>query len=476
MDLKCKTPADVLKAAKDNKVKMVDVKFVDMPGMWQHFSVPLHELETDSFTDGYGFDGSSIRGYQDINESDMLVVPDATTAILDPFTAVPTLSLICNIVDPITKKRYEKDPRFIIHKAEEYVKTGGFGDTCYVGPEAEFFIFDNIRYDSGVNFGFYEIDSVEGNWNTGTEEDPGNLGHKPRPKEGYFPTPPVDTMQDIRSEMVNVMEDCGLDIECHHHEVATAGQAEIDMRFQTMAKMADQQMLYKYIVKNVAKYYGMSATFMPKPLWNDNGTGMHVHSSIWRDGKPLFAGNKELGLSEMALHYIGGILKHGPAILAFTNPTTNSYKRLVPGFEAPVNLVYSARNRSAACRIPMYSQNPKAKRVEFRCPDPSGNPYLAFAAIVMAGLDGIKNKIDPGKPTEGDLFSMTARQLSRIKTVPGSLDGVLDALEKDHKFLLEGDVFTKELIDTWLSYKRETEVDEIRQRPHPHEFFLYYDI
>ena len=476
MDLKCKTPADVLKAAKDNKVKMVDVKFVDMPGMWQHFSVPLHELETDSFTDGYGFDGSSIRGYQDINESDMLVVPDATTAILDPFTAVPTLSLICNIVDPITKKRYEKDPRFIIHKAEEYVKTGGFGDTCYVGPEAEFFIFDNIRYDSGVNFGFYEIDSVEGNWNTGTEEDPGNLGHKPRPKEGYFPTPPVDTMQDIRSEMVNVMEDCGLDIECHHHEVATAGQAEIDMRFQTMAKMADQQMLYKYIVKNVAKNYGMSATFMPKPLWNDNGTGMHVHSSIWRDGKPLFAGNKELGLSEMALHYIGGILKHGPAILAFTNPTTNSYKRLVPGFEAPVNLVYSARNRSAACTIPMYSQNPIAKRVEFRCPDPSGNPYLAFAAIVMAGLDGIKNKIDPGKPTEGDLFSMTARQLSRIKTVPGSLDGVLDALEKDHKFLLEGDVFTKELIDTWLSYKRETEVDEIRQRPHPHEFFLYYDI
>ena len=276
--------------------------------------------------------------------------------------------------------------------------------------------------------------------------------------------------------MVNVMEDCGLDIECHHHEVATAGQAEIDMRFQTMAKMADQQMLYKYIVKNVAKNYGMTATFMPKPLWNDNGTGMHVHSSIWRDGKPLFAGNKELGLSEMALHYIGGILKHGPAILAFTNPTTNSYKRLVPGFEAPVNLVYSARNRSAACRIPMYSQNPKAKRVEFRCPDPSGNPYLAFAAIVMAGLDGIKNKIDPGKPTEGDLFSMTARQLSRIKTVPGSLDGVLDALEKDHKFLLEGDVFTKELIDTWLSYKRETEVDEIRQRPHPHEFFLYYDI
>ena len=467
MDLKCNTPADVLKAAKDNKVKMVDVKFVDMPGMWQHFSVPLHELETSSFTDGYGFDGSSIRGYQDINESDMLVVPDPTTAILDPFTSVPTLSLICNIVDPITKQRYGKDPRYIIHKAEEYVKKGGFGDTCYVGPEAEYFVFDNIRYDSGVNFGFYEIDSVEGNWNTGTEEEPGNLGHKPRPKEGYFPTPPVDTMQDIRTEMVNVMEDCGLDIECHHHEVATAGQAEIDMRFQTMAKMADQQMLYKYIVKNVAKNYGMTATFMPKPLWNDNGTGMHVHSSIWRDGKPLFAGNKALGLSDMALHYIGGILKHGPAILAFTNPTTNSYKRLVPGFEAPVNLVYSARNRSSACRIPMYSQNPKAKRVEFRCPDPSGNPYLAFAAIVMAGLDGIKNKIDPGKPTEGDLFSMTERQLSRIKTVPGSLEGVLDALEKDHKFLLEGEVFSKELIDTWLSYKRETEVDELRQRLRP---------
>ena len=437
MDLKCKTPADVLKAAKDHKVKMVDVKFVDMPGMWQHFTVPLHELEVDSFTDGYGFDGSSIRGYQDINESDMLVVPDPTTAILDPFTAVPTLSLICNIVDPITKQRYGKDPRFIIHKAEEYVKKGGFGDTIYIGPEAEFFIFDSIRYDDGVNFGFYEIDSVEGNWNTGTEEEPGNLGHKPRPKEGYFPTPPVDTLQDVRTEMVNVMEDCGLNIECHHHEVATAGQAEIDMRFQTMAKMADQQMLYKYIVKNVAKNYGMTATFMPKPLWNDNGTGMHVHSSIWRDGKPLFAGNKALGLSDMALHYIGGILKHGPAILAFTNPTTNSYKRLVPGFEAPVNLVYSARNSSAACRIPMYSQNPKAKRVEFRCPDPSGNPYLAFAAIVMAGLDGIKNKIDPGKPTEGDLFSMTERQLSRIKTVPGSLEGVLDALEKDHKFLLE---------------------------------------
>ena len=476
MDLKCNTPADVLKAAKDHKVKMVDVKFVDMPGMWQHFSVPPHELELSSFTDGFGFDGSSIRGYQNIDQSDMLVVPDATTAMLDPFTAVPTLSLICNIVDPITKKRYEKDPRYIVHKAEEYVKKEGFGDTVYFGPEAEFFIFDNIRYDSGVNFSFFEIDSVEGNWNTGTEEEPGNLGHKPRPKEGYFPTPPVDSLQDVRTEMVNVMEDCGVIVECHHHEVSTAGQAEIDMKFQPIAKMADQMMLYKYIVKNVAKNYGMTATFMPKPLWNDNGSGMHCHSSIWKGDTPLFAGNEHLKLSQTALYYIGGILKHSPSLLALTNPTTNSFKRLVPGFEAPVNLVYSARNRSAACRIPVYSDNPKARRVEYRCPDPACNPYLAFTAILMAGLDGIKNKIDPGKPTEGDLYSMTERQLSRIKTIPGSLEDVLNILEKDHKYLLEGDVFTKEVIDTWIAYKRETEVDEIRQRPHPHEFFLYYDI
>ena len=476
MDLKCKTPADVLKAAKDHKVKMVDVKFIDMPGMWQHFSVPPHELELSSFTDGFGFDGSSIRGYQNIDQSDMLVVPDANTAMLDPFTAVPTLSLICNIVDPITKKRYGKDPRYIVHKAEEYVKKEGFGDTVYFGPEAEFFIFDNIRYDSGVNFSFFEIDSVEGNWNTGTEEEPSNLGHKPRPKEGYFPTPPVDSLQDVRTEMVNVMEDCGVIVECHHHEVSTAGQAEIDMKFQPIAKMADQMMLYKYIVKNVAKNYGMTATFMPKPLWNDNGSGMHCHSSLWKGGNPLFAGNEHLRLSQTALYYIGGILKHSPSLLALTNPTTNSFKRLVPGFEAPVNLVYSARNRSAACRIPVYSDNPKARRVEYRCPDPACNPYLAFTAILMAGLDGIKNKIDPGKPTEGDLYSMTERQLSRIKTIPGSLEDVLNILEKDHKYLLEGGVFTKEVIDTWIAYKRETEVDEIRQRPHPHEFFLYYDI
>ena len=404
----------------------------------------------------------------------MLVMPDPTTGFIDPFMARKTLVMICDIRDPITGEDYTRDPRHIARKAEAFLRDSGIGDTAFIGPEAEFFVFDDVRFDQNEHSGFYFIDSDEGRWNSGSDERP-NLGYKPRYKEGYFPVPPTDSLQDLRSEMMLILEEIGVPVEAQHHEVAPA-QHEIDIKFDTLLKTADNMQWYKYIVRNVAQNNGKAATFMPKPLFGDNGTGMHCHSSIWKGGKPLFAGDKALGLSDMALHYIGGILKHGPAILAFTNPTTNSFKRLVPGFEAPVNLVYSARNRSAAVRIPMYSQSPKAKRVEFRCPDPSGNPYLAFAAILMAGLDGVKNKIDPGKPTEGDLFSMTERQLSRIKTVPGSLEGVLDALEKDHKFLLEGDVFTKEVIDTWIAYKRENEVDEINQRPHPHEFFLYYDI
>ena len=475
MDLKCKTPADVLKAAKDHKVKMVDARFTDMPGMWQHFSVPSHVIEESTFTNGLGFDGSSIRGFQDIHESDMLVVPDATTAMLDPFTAVPTLTMICDLKDPTTNKPYPKDPRYISKKAESYIKSTGIADTAYFGPEAEFFVFDSIRYDSGVNFAFHEIDSVEGNWNTGTEEEPENLGHKPRPKEGYFPTPPVDTLQDVRTEMVNVMEDCGIEVECHHHEVATAGQGEIDMRFKPLVKMADQLILYKYIVKNVAKNYGMTATFMPKPLFNDNGSGMHVHQSLWKGDTPLFYDSKGYALiSEEAKYYIGGLLKHAPAILAFSNPTINSYHRLVPGFEAPVNLVYSQRNRSACCRIPVYSPSPKSKRVEFRCPDPLCNPYYTFPAMLMAGIDGIKNKIDPGNPTDMDIYALPEKQLKKIKSTPATLEEALDSLEKDHSFLLNGDVFPQEVIDTYLEYRR-NEVAEMRQRPHPYEFYLYYD-
>ncbi len=469
------TPKEVLDLAKKNDVKMVDIKFTDLLGSWQHFSVPTSELEEGLFEDGLGFDGSSIRGWQAINNSDMLVIPDPTTAMMDPFMNVPTLSLICNIVDPITKEKYSKDPRNVAQKAEAYLKSTGIGDTGFFGPEAEFFVFDDVRYQNDSNQCFYSVDSEEGTWNTGSDEEP-NLGYKPRHKEGYFPVSPSDTLQDIRSEMLLTMEGVGIEMECHHHEVATAGQCEIDMRFSPLVKCADNLMWYKYIVKNVAKRHGKTATFMPKPLFNDNGTGMHVHQSIWKGGKPLFAGNGYAGFSEMGLHYIGGILKHARAISAFTGPTTNSYKRLVPGFEAPVNLAYSSRNRSAAVRIPMYSPSPKAKRMEARFPDPSANGYLAFAVMLMAGLDGIENKIDPGDPMDKDIYAMGPEELANIPTLPGSLDEALNALEEDYEFLLKGDVFTQDLIDTWLEYKRENEVDQLRLRPHPYELYMYYDV
>jgi glutamine synthetase len=468
----------VLEVSKKNDVVMVDLKFTDWPGMWQHFSVPLHELEEASFEDGFGFDGSSIRGWQAIHASDMLVIPDPETAMLDPFTDHPTLSLICDIVDPITRENYTRDPRWIAKKAANYLKMSGLGDTIYFGPEAEFFVFNSARFETAPNRGFYHLDSVEGRWNTGREQDEGrpNLGYKPRYKEGYFPVPPSDSLQNLRTEMVMEMEQRGIIIEAQHHEVATGGQCEIDMKFQPIVKMADHLMLYKYIIKNVARRHGMTVTFMPKPLFEDNGSGMHCHQSIWRDGKPLFAGSEYAGLSQMALYYIGGILKHAPAIAAFTNPTTNSYKRLVPGFEAPVNLAYSSRNRSAACRIPMYSASPKAKRVEVRFPDPSCNPYLAFAAMAMAGIDGIENKIHPGEPLDRNIYALSPEELAQVPTLPGSLEDALDAMEADKDFMLKGDVFTEDALSTWSAYKRENEVAAVAQRPHPHEFELYYDI
>ncbi len=469
------TPKKVLEFAKKNNTKIVDLKFMDFPGLWQHFSVPLSELTEGSFEDGFGFDGSSIRGWQPIHASDMLVIPDPETAVMDPFNEFPTLSLICDIADPITKERYSRDPRNIAKKAEAYLISTGVADTAYFGPEAEFFIFDDIRFDTRENCSYHFIDSVEGRWNTGREEAP-NLGYKPRYKEGYFPVPPTDSLQDIRNEMVLTMISLGISIECQHHEVATAGQAEIDMRFSPMLKTADNLMWYKYVVKNVARKHGKTATFMPKPLFNDNGTGMHTHQSLWKGEKPLFAGSGYGGLSDTALYYIGGILRHAPALCALVAPTTNSYKRLVPGFEAPVNLAYSSRNRSAAVRVPMYSPSPKAKRVEVRFPDPSCNGYLAFAAMLMAGLDGIENKINPGEPLDKDIYALGPQELEGIPSVPGSLDAALDALEKDQDFLLKGDVFTQDAIDMWLEYKRENEVDPLKLRPHPYEFSLYYDI
>ncbi len=469
------TPADVIKMAQENGAEMLDLKFTDFPGMWQHFSVPIGALDEDLFEDGLGFDGSSIRGWRAINESDMLVIPDAETAIMDPFTAAPTLSMICDIHDPITRERYSRNPRNIAQKAEAYTQSLGIADTVYVGPEAEFFIFDDVRFDQSHNYGFYYLDSIEGQWNSGRVEEGGNLGYKPRYKEGYFPVPPTDKFQDIRTEMVLQMIKSGLPVEAQHHEVATGGQAEIDLRFSPLAQMGDMMMMYKYIVKNVAARYGKTATFMPKPLFQDNGTGMHTHMSLWKDGEPLFAGDKYAGLSDMALHFIGGLLKHAGSILAFSNPTTNSYKRLVPGYEAPVNLAYSQRNRSASCRIPMYSPSPKAKRVEFRCPDPACNPYLAFSAILMAGLDGIQNKLDPGAPLEKDLYDLPAEEAAAIPKTPADLSAALDALEADHEYLLKGDVFTADVIETWIGYKRENEVDALRLRPHPHEFALYFD-
>ena len=465
---------EALEFAKKNRVQVVDLKFVDLIGTWQHFTIPASELTEDLFKDGSGLDGSSIRGWKAINNSDMLVVPDPATACLDPFTLVPTLSLIGNVVDPISRETYERDPRYIAQKAEKYLQSTKIGDTSYWGPEAEFFIFDQARYDQTSHSGYYHIDSDEGVWNMG--QDGVNLGGKIRHKEGYFPVPPTDTQQDIRSEMSLEMEKVGIAVEKHHHEVATAGQAEIDIRFDSLVRTADKMMMYKYIVKNVARRHGKTVTFMPKPIFGDNGSGMHTHQSIWKEGKPLFAGKEYAGVSQMCLHYIGGILKHAPALAAITNPTTNSYKRLTPGFEAPVLLAYSSRNRSAGIRIPMYSPSPKAKRIEVRFPDPGANPYLAFSAMLMAGLDGIENKINPGEPAEKDLYDLEAKEAAKIRTMPGSLDDALGNLEKDHKFLLKGGVFTEDLIESWIGYKRSKEVDPMRLRPHPYEFFLYYDI
>jgi glutamine synthetase len=471
----CSTPEDVLKMIKETNVKMVDLRFTDLPGVWQHFSVPPSAVDADALSEGIGFDGSSIRGFQEIQESDMLVVPDPTTAFLDPFNMETTLALICNIRDPATGQSYSRDSRYIAQKAETYLKTTGIGEAAYFGPEAEFFVFNDVRYGQGINYAMHEIDSIEGTWNTGTKEGP-NLGHKPRQKEGYFPVPPVDSMQDLRTEMVLTMESLGIQIEAHHHEVATAGQSEIDMRFTTLTRMADNLMMYKYVVKNVARQHGMTATFMPKPLFEDNASGMHVHQSIWKGKTNLFHGTQYADLSELGRHYIGGLLKHAWALCGFCAPTTNSYRRLVPGYEAPINLVYSQRNRSACCRIPMYSPNPRAKRVEFRSPDPSCNGYLAFAAMLMAGLDGIQNHIDPGKPIDKNLYDLPPSEAKKVKSTPGSLEQALDALENDHAFLLRGDVFTKDVIETWIGYKRDKEVDAIRLRPHPYEFHLYYDI
>jgi glutamine synthetase len=469
------TPKEVLAMAKEQGTKVVDIRFMDFPGVWQHFTVPMNELEETSFEDGFGFDGSSIRGWQPINASDMLVIPEAATAKIDPFYAEPTLVLIGNIVDPVTRESYSRDPRHIAAKAEAYLKSTGIGDTAFIGPEAEFFIFDDIRFESSQYRAFYEIDSVEGIWNSGRDECP-NLGYKPRHKEGYFPVPPTDKFQDIRTEMLLVLQSLGIDVECQHHEVATAGQAEIDMRFKPLLQMADQLMWFKYVLKNVAYKHNHTVTFMPKPLFQDNGTGMHTHISIWKGDQPLFAGDKYAGVSQEALYAIGGILKHCKALCAFTNPTTNSYKRLVPGFEAPVNLAYSSRNRSAAVRIPMYSASPKAKRIEFRTPDPSCNGYLAFSAMLMAVIDGIENKIDPGDPLDKNIYNLPPEELAEIPSAPGSLDEALAELQADQDFLLKGDVFTQDAIDMWIEYKTENEVDAVRLRPHPHEFHLYYDI
>ena len=475
MSYNCKTAEDVLRTIKDDKVEMIDLRFTDLPGLWQHFSVPPSALDSDSFVDGVGFDGSSIRGFQEIQESDMLVIPDPTTAFLDPFTEARTLVLICNIRDPVSGQSYSRDVRYIAQKAESYLGGIGIGDTAYFGPELEHFVFNEVRYDQGTNYGYYEIDAIEANWNAAKKDGP-SYGHKLRPKEGYFPVPPADQLQDTRTEMVSILERLGIAVEAHHHEVATGGQGEIDMRFTTLTRMADNVMIYKYVVKNVARKRGMTATFMPKPLFGDNGSGMHVHQSLWQGERPVFAGDGYAGSSDLMRHYIGGLLKHAPALLAICAPTVNSYRRLVPGFEAPVNLGYSSRNRSAACRIPMYSPNPKAKRVEFRCPDPSCNPYLAFAAMLMAGLDGIQNRINPGDPIDKNLYDLPPEELAQVPSAPGSLEEALDALEADHQFLLKGNVFTRDVVETHLSYKRSREVDEIRLRPHPYEFFLYYDI
>ena len=469
-----KTATDVLKMVEE--VKMVDMRFTDLPGTWQHFSLPAHALAEDMFDEGMGFDGSSIRGFQEIHQSDMILIPDPDTAILDPALDIPTLTMICDVYDPVTRQPYTRDPRYVARKAEAYLKQTGLADVSYWGPEAEFFVFNDVRYGGSTNAAFYHIDSQEGWWNSGEDLGP-NLGGQIPPKRGYFPVPPTDTLQDLRSEIVLALEEAGVPVEVHHHEVATAGQAEIDLHYDTLLTSADNLMIYKYIVKNVARQHNMTATFMPKPLFEDNGSGMHVHTSLWKGEKNIFfdeAGYAQL--SDTARYYIGGLLGHSSALLALTAPTTNSYRRLVPGYEAPVNLAYSQRNRSAICRIPVYSKSPGAKRIEFRAPDPSCNPYFAFAALLMAGLDGIQNRTDPGPPMDKDLYDLPPEEARLVKQVPGSLAKVLDALEADHEFLLKGDVFTPDVLEAYIAYKREVEVDPIRMRPHPHEFVLYYDV
>ncbi|MDO8531815.1 MAG: type I glutamate--ammonia ligase [Dehalococcoidia bacterium] len=472
-----KTPAQVIEFCKRNSINIIDLKFPDLPGTMQHFSIPLQEMNEELFEEGTGFDGSSIRGFQHIQESDMLLIPDPETAVVDPVLEIPTLTMICDVKDPVTQGPYSRDPRYIARKAEAYLKKSGLADTSYWGPEAEFFVFDSVRFDYTDHSGFYFVDSAEGIWNSGAENEDGhkNLGYRPRHKEGYFPVPPADMLQDFRSEVILKMLDAGLPIEKHHHEVSTAGQGEIGLRYGTLTRTADNLMMFKYILKNVGRKHGKTVTFMPKPLFGDNGTGMHTHQSLWKNGTNLFYDEAGYAmLSDTALHYIGGLLKHAPALLSICAPTTNSYRRLVPGYEAPVKLAYSARNRSAAVRVPMYFTSPKARRIEFRPPDPSCNPYLAFAAMLMAGIDGVVNKIDPGKPAEKDLYELSAAESAKIKEVPGSLDEVLDALEKDNEFMLRGGVFTKDFISTWLNIKRK-ECDAVRLRPHPYEYFMYFD-
>ena len=473
------TPQEVIQLIQDEGVQIIDLKFTDLPGTLQHVGVPPNEVTEDLFANGTGFDGSSIRGFQTIDESDMLLVPDPNTAVIDPVYNIKTLSLICDIRDPLAGTDYSRDPRYVARKAEAYLSSSGIGDTSYWGPEAEFFIFDTASYDQDAHSAYYNVDSDEGVWNSGSaynlDGETLSKGHRPRHKGGYFPVPPVDTLSDIRSEMVIEMQKFGMVIEKQHHEVATAGQGEIDIVYDTLTKTADNIMIYKYLVKNVAARHGKTATFMPKPLFGDNGTGMHTHQSIWKEGENIFWGDGYAHMSDTMKYYIGGLLKHAPALLAFAAPTTNSYRRLVPGFEAPVNLAYSARNRSACCRIPVYFDTPPAKRIEFRCPDPTANPYFAFSAMLMAGIDGIRNQIDPGDPLDVDLYDLSPEEAANVLQVPGSLEETLDALEDDHEFLLVGDVFTSDLVETWLDYKRTNEVDEMRLRPHPYEFFLYYD-
>ena len=469
-------PSEVISFAKENGAKMVDLKFSDLPGMWQHLSIPVSQLTEEAFENGFGFDGSSVRGWRNINESDMIIMPDPTAAQMDPFMEVPTLSIICDIVLPDTLEAYNRDPRQIAKRALNYLKSTGIADTAYFGPEAEFFIFDDIRYDQTSYGGFYQVDSEEATWNSGREEGGSNLGYKPRHKEGYFPALPSDKLQDIRTEICLELEKIGIPVERHHHEVATAGQGEINFRFDTILNSADNVMWFKYIVKNVANRHGKTATFMPKPIFGDNGSGMHTHMSLWKDGEPLFAGDKYAGLSETALHFIGGILKHAPSLCAFTNPSTNSYKRLVPGFEAPVKLAYSYKNRSAALRIPNSGPNPKAKRIEFRTPDPSANPYLAFAALLMAGIDGIQNKINPGDPLDKDIYGLSPEEAALVPSVPASLEEAIHNITKDHEFLIKGDVFSEDMVSAWTVYKKEKEIIPLQQRPVPYEFYLYYDL